>query len=72
MEPGVILAILILNAIVGVWQTRSASDSLAALEQLQAATCTAYRDGRVVSGLPAAELVPGDVIEVHTGRSCRC
>jgi len=67
VEPGVILAILILNAVVGVWQSRSASDSLAALEKLQAAVCTVFRDGRVASAVPVAELVPGDVVELRTG-----
>jgi P-type Ca2+ transporter type 2C len=66
VEPAVILAILVLNAAVGVWQTRSASDSLAALEKLQAGTCTGLRDGRDVT-LPSSVLVPGDIIEVRTG-----
>jgi len=68
VEPGVILAILVLNAVVGVWQTRSASDSLAALEKLQAALCTVVRDdGQVKASVPAATLVPGDVVELRTG-----
>ena len=67
VEPGVILAILVLNAVVGVWQTRSASDSLAALEKLQAALCTVVRDGQVQASVPAATLVPGDVVELRTG-----
>lgn len=68
VEPAVILSILILNAVVGVWQSRSASDSLAALEDLQAASSTVVRDGGVVSGsVAAADLVPGDVIAVRTG-----
>lgn len=67
VEPMVILAILILNAVVGVWQSRSASDSLAALEQLQAAVCTVFRDGQTWAGAPAADLVPGDVVELRTG-----
>lgn len=67
VEPAVILAILILNAIVGAWQSRSATDSLAALEQLQAAVCTVLRDMTIVANTAAINLVPGDVIEVRTG-----
>jgi magnesium-transporting ATPase (P-type) len=68
VEPMVITAILLVNAVVGVWQTQCASDSLAALQDLQAATCTVVRDyGRVVGGWPAADLVPGDVVQVHAG-----
>jgi P-type Ca2+ transporter type 2C len=73
VEPMVIIAILVLNAAVSVWQSRSASDSLAALEQMQAAMCTVLRrespeqmeSQAVVTA--AAALVPGDIIEIRTG-----
>lgn len=45
MEPVSILAILILNAAVGVWQTRSAQDSLDALKKLQPDSACVVRDG---------------------------
>ena len=67
VEPLVILAILVGNAAVGVWQTRSASDSLAALEKLQPTLCTVYRDGRWISDHPASQLVPGDILELRVG-----
>jgi magnesium-transporting ATPase (P-type) len=73
VEPLVIVAILALNAAVGVWQSRSASDSLAALEQLQAAMCTVVRydpqSQQSSQGMVAAasNLVPGDIIELRTG-----
>jgi magnesium-transporting ATPase (P-type) len=68
VEPTVIAAILMVNAVVGVWQTQCASHSLAALQQLQAATCTVVRDqGRIVGGWPADQLVPGDVVQLHAG-----
>ncbi len=66
VEPAVILAILVLNAAVGVWQSQSAADSLAALQQLQARLATVLRD-HTLTVLPAAELVPGDVIQVRVG-----
>jgi Ca2+-transporting ATPase len=84
VEPMVIVAILVLNAVVSVWQSRSASDSLAALEQMQAAMCTVLRrdsqqqqqqqQQQSTTGLQpqalvtaAADLVPGDIIELRTG-----
>ena len=77
VEPIVIVTILVLNAVVSVWQSRSASDSLAALEQMQAAMCTVLRHDESSSPSPstasqslvtaATELVPGDVIELRTG-----
>ena len=43
VEPLVILAILILNAAVGVWQSQSASDSLEALQKMQPTLATVLR-----------------------------
>jgi len=43
VEPIVILAILVLNAAVGVWQSQSASDSLEALQKLQPTLATVIR-----------------------------
>ena len=67
IEPAVILAILVLNAAVGVWQSQSAADSLQALQDLQPSLCTLYRDGKVVANYPAANLVPGDVLQIRVG-----
>jgi magnesium-transporting ATPase (P-type) len=73
VEPLVIVAILALNAAVGVSQSRSASDSLAALEQLQAALCTVVRHDPLSQQASygivtaASNLVPGDIIELRTG-----
>ena len=67
VEPMVIVAILLLNAAVGVWQSQSASDSLQALEQLQPTLCTPLRDGQLVTNLPANQLVPGDIIQLRVG-----
>jgi len=67
VEPGVILAILFLNAAVGVWQTSSAQGSLEALQNMQPTLATALRDGAWQAGVEAADLVPGDFLEVRVG-----
>mmetsp|Transcript_15708 Transcript_15708/g.34386 ORF Transcript_15708/g.34386 Transcript_15708/m.34386 type:complete len:1192 (-) Transcript_15708:127-3702(-) len=66
VEPGVILAILVLNAVVGVVQSQSAADSLQALQDMQSGTATVIREGTTAS-IASSELVPGDVIEVRVG-----
>ena len=67
VEPGVILLILVLNAIVGVWQESNAESALEALKEMQSETARCLRAGEWISDLPARELVPGDVVEVRTG-----
>ncbi len=75
IEPTVILLILMLNASIGVWQQLSAISSLEALKKLQPKLATVLRkdektgEGRWVVGFEAANIVPGDVIEITTGDS---
>ncbi|HCS46765.1 MAG TPA: ATPase, partial [Candidatus Aminicenantes bacterium] len=61
-----ILAIVILNAILGLVQEYRAEKSLAALKRLSAPSSKVIRDGsaRIV---PARELVPGDLVEIEAG-----
>eukprot|EP01039_Chlorochromonas_danica_P004296 gene4296-4716_t len=66
-EPAVILAILVINAFVGIWQSRSAENSLDALKKLQPEQCNVLREGVWHSDFPAAHLVPGDVIHLRVG-----
>ena len=61
-----ILAIVILNAILGLVQEYRAEKSLAALKRLSAPSAKAIRDG-APSILPARELVPGDLVEIEAG-----
>jgi len=67
VEPQCILLILVLNAIIGVWQSQSAQDSLDALKRLQPDTVLTLRNGKWIAALPANELVPGDIISLKVG-----
>ncbi len=64
----IILAIVILNAVIGVVQESKAEKSLDALKKMSAPHCKAVRDGRLQI-LESRELVPGDVVEIETGDS---
>jgi len=66
IEPIVILAILILNAFVGVWQESNAEAALEALKDLQPEVAQCLRSGVTVT-IPSRDLVPGDVVVLRAG-----
>lgn len=66
VEPIVILVILILNAIVGVWQESNAEAALEALKDLQPEHARCLRNGTMQT-IPSRELVPGDLVEIRVG-----
>jgi Ca2+-transporting ATPase len=66
IEAAAILAIVVLNAILGVVQERKAEEALAALRRLAAPDALVLREGRRQT-CPARELVPGDVVFLEAG-----
>ena len=62
----IILSILIINAIIGVFQEAKAEKSLDALERLSAPHCKVIRDGETKI-IESRELVVGDIVIIETG-----
>ena len=62
----VILVIVVLNAVIGFVQTWRADQAMQALRQLAAAQATVMRGGQV-HVVPAATVVPGDIVLLEAG-----
>ena len=65
-EVIIILAVVLLNAILGVFQESKAEAAIEALQTMTAATCKVMRDGKMTV-LHSDELVPGDVVLLEAG-----
>ena len=65
-DAAAILAIVLVNAIIGFVQEQRAARALAALERLAAPAARVMRDG-TLQVVPAARLVAGDRIEIEAG-----
>ena len=63
---GIILLLLVANAVVGFWEERQAGDAIDALKAKLAVKARVKRDGKWVNP-PARELVPGDAIRLRLG-----
>ena len=63
-----ILAIVLLNGLLGFFQEERASRTLAALRRLSAPLAKVRRDGRL-QVIPVGEVVPGDIIDLEAGCS---
>lgn len=66
LEAGAIMAIVILNATLGVIQESRAEEALAALKKMTAPEAEVIRDGHQQT-VPTRELVPGDIVLLETG-----
>ncbi|MCJ7544505.1 MAG: calcium-translocating P-type ATPase, PMCA-type [Phycisphaerae bacterium] len=62
----VILAILVLNAVLGVFQEHKADRALEALKKMSVPVCEVLRGGRQLQ-VPSQDLVPGDVVVLRDG-----
>jgi H+-transporting ATPase len=63
---GIILVLLLANAVVGFWEEYQAGNTIAALQAQLARRARVKRDGQWAS-IDARELVPGDVIRLRLG-----
>jgi len=66
VDTVVILAVVLVNAIIGFIQEGKAEDALRAIRQMLSANAMVVRDGHRLS-LPAEQLVPGDRVMLQSG-----
>ncbi len=66
IDVGIILAIVILNAIIGFIQENKAENALASLKKMSEPTAKVYRDNRLIV-IPTTEIVPGDIVYFEAG-----
>lgn len=66
VESSIIFAVLILNSILGVVQTKKAEGSLDSLKKLSVPNAKVIRENKKLT-LPSRELVPGDIVILEAG-----
>ncbi|WP_322515846.1 cation-transporting P-type ATPase [Rhodopseudomonas palustris] len=66
IDAAVIVAVVTINAIVGFIQEDKAEKALSAIRKMISPRAHAWRDGHRIS-IPAADLVPGDVVMIEAG-----
>lgn len=64
----IIMIVVVINAVLGVFQESKAEKAIAALQEIAAATSKVLRDGKQIT-VRSEELVPGDVV-ILGGRRC--
>ncbi len=62
----IILAVVVLNAVLGVFQESKAEKAIEALQKMSAATSKVLRDGKITL-IPSEDLVVGDLILLEAG-----
>ena len=62
----IILAVVIINAVLGVYQENKAEKAIEALQEMSAATSKVLRDGKILS-VRSEDLVVGDVVLLEAG-----
>lgn len=62
----IILIVVLINAVLGVYQESKAEKAIEALQEMTAATSKVLRDGKMLV-LKSEELVPGDVVILEAG-----
>ena len=65
-DSAIIAAVVVLNTSIGVFQEVRAEQAIAALGRMAAPVAHVFRDG-VLAQVPAAEIVPGDVLRLEAG-----
>jgi Ca2+-transporting ATPase len=65
-DGAVVLGVVVLNALMGFIQEHRAQRAITALGQMVPESATVRRDGRVAH-VPAAEVVPGDIVLLQSG-----
>ncbi len=66
VDTGVIVGVVVINAIIGFLQEGKAEKTLAAIRKMLSLTAHLVRDGRRLT-TPAEDLVPGDVVLLESG-----
>ena len=66
-DTAIILAVILINALVGVIQEGKAQKALDALKQMTSPVALIRRDGKQVE-IPARDLIPGDIVCLDAGR----
>lgn len=62
----IILAVVLINAVLGVFQESKAEEAIEALKEMSTPNANVYRDGKMVS-VPSDEVVVGDIVSVEAG-----
>ncbi len=64
----IILIVVVINAILGVYQESKAESAIASLQEMTAATSKVFRNGKL-EVIRSEQLVPGDIIALEAGDS---